>query len=159
MKDCSFQIPFLQFFEYETKVLEDALSGERHTFQCKTTLRKDPYYTTIYVFWSKVIFMEFIPYAIIITLNGCIGYTILKSSKFRQQFEMKPLSKVSRQENQIEHLHANASSCEFHGDQILQGWRQENQMELLNENEFCHEVHGEQIQIDQNEGIKNEKIA
>ena len=28
--------------------------------------------------------MELIPYAIIISMNGCIGYTIMKSSEFRQ---------------------------------------------------------------------------
>ena len=36
----------------------------------KTTLRKNPYYVRFYVFWSKVIFMELLPYILLIGLNG-----------------------------------------------------------------------------------------
>ena len=68
-----------QFFEMEARDRLDF--GKNVTELCKTSLRIDPFYATIYVFWSKVIFMELIPYVVIISLNGCIISSILKSNK------------------------------------------------------------------------------
>ena len=56
----------LQFFEFETIHFSEEFGVNLY----KTSLRKDPYYITFYVFWSKVIFMEFLPYIVIIALNG-----------------------------------------------------------------------------------------
>ena len=70
-----------------------------YTFLCKTSLRKNPYYATAYVFWSKVIFLELIPYAVILIFNGVIIYKIFKSDKFAlpqqndDEEEAKALSK------------------------------------------------------------------
>ena len=70
-----------------------------YTFLCKTSLRKNPYYATAYVFWSKVIFLELIPYAVILIFNGVIIYKIFKSDKFalpqqnEDEEEAKALSK------------------------------------------------------------------
>ena len=57
---------------------------------CKTSLRENPYYATYYVFWSKVILMELIPYLVITSLNSCIIYKIFKSYQFRRQFLQPP---------------------------------------------------------------------
>merc|ERR1712051_672304 len=70
-----------KFFEFHTI----HFSGDQYQFY-KTTLREDPYYITFYVFWSKVIFMEIIPYILIISLNGCIIRNIVSSFRFRKQF-------------------------------------------------------------------------
>ena len=73
-----------QFFEYESydvvynNITERALR--------KTDMRENPYYATYYVFWSKVILMELIPYLFISTLNGFIIAKVFSSYKFRQQF-------------------------------------------------------------------------
>ena len=55
-------------------------------------LRRNPYYATLYVFWSKVIFMEVIPYFVIITLNTAIVYDIFKSHNFRKQHVVQKMS-------------------------------------------------------------------
>ena len=73
--------------EFETKVFED--SGRNPptntTMLCKTSLRIDPYYAEIYVFWSKVIFMELLPYALIVSLNASIIYQLYKTGQFREK--------------------------------------------------------------------------
>ena len=48
-----------------------------------TELRRNPYYASGYVFWSKLIITDLIPYVIIIVLNSFIVVKILKSSRFR----------------------------------------------------------------------------
>ena len=55
-------------------------------------LRRNPYYATLYVFWSKVIFMEVIPYFVIIALNGAIVFDIFKSHNFRKQHVVQKTS-------------------------------------------------------------------
>ena len=73
--------------EFETKEFEDS-GGDTITIStmlCKTRLRIDPYYATIYVFWSKVIFMELFPYALIISLNASIIYQLYKTGRFREK--------------------------------------------------------------------------
>ena len=59
----------------------DLVHGKNYTELCKTSIGMNAYYKTVYVFWSKVIFMELIPYVVIISLNGCIISSILKSNK------------------------------------------------------------------------------
>ena len=84
--------------EFETKVFEDSVRNPptNITMLCKTSLRIDPYYATIYVFWSKVIFMELLPYALIISLNASIIYQLYKTGQFREkhstilQFPLSP---------------------------------------------------------------------
>ena len=77
-----------QFFDYETYDFNHGNISEKAIR--KTSLRKNPYYSTIYVFWSKVILMEIIPYCLISILNGFIIAKIYSSSKFRQQFVRRP---------------------------------------------------------------------
>ena len=55
----------------------------------ETELRKNPHYATLYVFWSKILFMEVIPYLTIIILNAFIIWKIVKSSKFRRNFTQR----------------------------------------------------------------------
>ena len=52
---------------------------------CSTPLGRNPYYMIIYVFWSKFILMEIIPYIGIISLNVLIAKAILYSNKFQRQ--------------------------------------------------------------------------
>ena len=74
----------LQFFEFETFTFTHGDYSEPS--YRKTKLRENPYFVTYYVFWSKVIFMELIPYVLILVLNGWIMVKIYSSYKFRQQF-------------------------------------------------------------------------
>ena len=127
--------------------------------------------------------MEFIPYAIIISLNGCIGYTIVKSSKFRHQFELRPLPKASMQENQMELLNENEFCCQscnllFRDETTFQIHCYSHRPTVVPEfkskiNLKCPEcskkfenwsdhithssIHGEHIQNGQNEETKNQK--
>ena len=71
--------------EFETKEFEDQIHNTTYNLLCKTSLRIDPYYAIIYVFWSKVIFMELLPYALIISLNACIIYQLYKTGQFREK--------------------------------------------------------------------------
>ena len=75
----------LQFFELQSRPFYDLGSGTNDTYLCKTVLRTNPYYATIYVFWSKLIIMEIIPYGVIMSLNGCIIFSIRQSNKFKDQ--------------------------------------------------------------------------
>lgn len=72
-----------------------------------TEMRQNAHYEKYYVFWSKIVFMEMIPYCTIIILNVIIVWKIVKSSKFRRNFtrrsqlqngsqsQAKPLKKQS----------------------------------------------------------------
>ena len=62
---------------------------------CKTELRKKSLYSAIYVFWSKVIFKELIPYTLLIALNGCIIHAIFKSQSLRKKHSAMPIKKLS----------------------------------------------------------------
>ena len=62
---------------------------------CKTELRKKSLYSAIYVFWSKVIFKELIPYSLLIVLNGCIIHAIFKSQSLRKKHSAIPIKKSS----------------------------------------------------------------
>ena len=61
---------------------------------CKTELRKKSLYSAIYVFWSKVIFKELIPYTLLIALNGCIIHVIFKSQSLRKKHSAIPVKNL-----------------------------------------------------------------
>ena len=71
--------------EFETKEFEDLGLNTTFIELCKTELRVDPHYATLYVFWSKVIFMELLPYALIISLNASIIYKLYQTGQFREK--------------------------------------------------------------------------
>ena len=52
----------------------------------KTSMGKDPNYVTYYTFWSKILFMEAIPYVVIFFLNIIIVSKIFESIRFRKKF-------------------------------------------------------------------------
>ena len=51
-----------------------------------TSLRRNPIYMSLYVFWSKFIFIEIIPYFTILICNTFIICKITKSARFRRRF-------------------------------------------------------------------------
>lgn len=51
-----------------------------------TQLRQDPVYVSIYVFWSKFIMIEIIPYFSIFIMNIIIAIKLSQSSQFRKRF-------------------------------------------------------------------------
>ena len=52
----------------------------------QSTLRSNPVYITYYIFWSKFILVEIIPYFTIIVLNSLIMGKIYKSTRFQNRF-------------------------------------------------------------------------
>ena len=64
------------YFQYDPKL--------RYT---STALREDKIYATLYVFWSKFILIEFIPYSTILIMNIFIIIKITKSIRFRRRFQ------------------------------------------------------------------------
>jgi hypothetical protein len=64
------------YFQYDPKL--------RYT---STALREDKIYATLYVFWSKFILIEFIPYSTILVMNIFIIIKITKSIRFRRRFQ------------------------------------------------------------------------
>ena len=93
LKFCQYSLSlfFFQYFELETRI--DPGYGE--PMICKTELRKNSLYSAIYVFWSKVIFKELIPYSLLISLNGCIIHAIFKSQSLRKKHSAIPIKKLS----------------------------------------------------------------
>ena len=55
-------------------------------FSRSTDLRENEYYKKYYVFWSKFILIEVIPYAAIIVFNALILAKTVKAAKFRRKF-------------------------------------------------------------------------
>lgn len=53
----------------------------------QTALRLHPLYEKYYVFWSKVVVMEAVPYLVILLLNVFIVREVCKSKRFRRSFE------------------------------------------------------------------------
>jgi hypothetical protein len=47
-------------------------------------MRNHQLYSSLYVFWSKLIFFEFLPYVVIMVCNTLIVAKIRKASKFRK---------------------------------------------------------------------------
>ena len=56
-----------------------------------SALRQNEIYVTYYIFWSKFILVEVIPYVTIVVLNSAIVRKIWKSSKFRRRFVVRNL--------------------------------------------------------------------
>ena len=54
-----------------------------------TAMRQNPIYITYYIFWSKFIFVEIIPYLTIMILNSMIISKIYKSNRFRRRFVVR----------------------------------------------------------------------
>ena len=52
-----------------------------------TELRKNTIYVSLYVVWSKIIFIEIIPYFAIVIMNIFIITKITKSTRFRKKFQ------------------------------------------------------------------------
>ena len=50
-------------------------------------LREDPIYFSAYVVWSKLIFLEALPYTTIIVLNALICRQLWQSYRFRKSFQ------------------------------------------------------------------------
>ena len=57
-------------------------------------------YVTLYVFWSKFIFIELVPYIVIIVLNSQIVLKIMKSAKFQSKFRQTRKSSSTFQRDQ-----------------------------------------------------------
>ena len=53
----------------------------------ETELRQNPIYVNLYVVWSKIIFIEIIPYFAILIMNIFIIVKITKSTRFRRKFQ------------------------------------------------------------------------
>ena len=49
-------------------------------------MRENKIYVSLYLFWSKFIFIEFIPYTTILIMNIFIMIKITKSARFRKKF-------------------------------------------------------------------------
>ena len=54
-----------------------------------TSLRQNQLYISLYVFWSKLILVELIPYTLIIFMNAFMIFKVSKSGQFRQTFGRK----------------------------------------------------------------------
>ena len=72
-------ILFLIFFQLTTEF--DPYTNE--TQAVGTDMRRNQAYSRFYVFWSKVIVTDLIPYFTILTLNSFIVTKIVKSIRFR----------------------------------------------------------------------------
>jgi hypothetical protein len=64
--------------------LQDITSGD--WIVTTSSLRANKMYVTWYIFWSKFILIEVIPYFTIVILNSAIVRKIWKSNKFRRRF-------------------------------------------------------------------------
>ena len=51
-----------------------------------SALRQNPIYINLYVFWSKFILVELIPYFLIVIMNIFIIIKFSRSNSFRQKF-------------------------------------------------------------------------
>ena len=67
-----------KFFEFRYDLEEGRI--------IQSTLRSNPVYITYYIFWSKFILVEIIPYFTIIVLNSLIMGKIYKSTRFQNRF-------------------------------------------------------------------------
>ena len=67
-------------------LLQQVYGTSNRTIVSGTALRSDPTYVTYYIFWSKFVLVEAIPYFTILVLNSLIIGKIYKSSKFRKRF-------------------------------------------------------------------------
>merc|ERR1719471_1208689 len=74
-----------KFYEFEKKVVT-LENGTQVTRLEGTGLRSNQEYITYYIFWSKFLLVEMIPYITIIVLNSMILGKIWKSTQFRKRF-------------------------------------------------------------------------
>ena len=61
-------------------------SYENATISCPSALRSNSQYVFYYIFWSKFVLVEVIPYFVILVLNSLIISKIWKSNQFRRRF-------------------------------------------------------------------------
>ncbi|TRY73600.1 hypothetical protein TCAL_08729 [Tigriopus californicus] len=80
-----------KFFEMELHQDKETNMSSIQT----TELRRNPMYMSLYVFWSKFIFIEIIPYIIIMICNTFIIFKITKSARFRNSFKHKDTPETS----------------------------------------------------------------
>ena len=78
-------------FIFQTKLEDGGL--ENVTTLEKTALRSNAMYVTFYVFWSKFILVEVIPYCTIVILNSLIVIKIWKSIQFRKKLAVSIIVK------------------------------------------------------------------
>ena len=69
---------------FENKASLDPTSGK--LISESTALRQNPIYISLYVFWSKLILIELIPYISIVVMNVVIIVKLYRSNHFRQSF-------------------------------------------------------------------------
>lgn len=89
-----------RYFEFD--VVTDPRSGQKHVIT--TALRKNPWYVSLYVFWSKCVFFEIIPYVTILICNILIIVKIRKSQQFRRKFNVTDAVVRSNQVQEIQPL-------------------------------------------------------
>ena len=70
---------------FENKTRFDESIGK--TVIESTDLRQNPLYISLYVFWSKLILVELIPYISIVIMNIFIIIKLSRSNTFRQSFK------------------------------------------------------------------------
>ena len=52
-----------------------------------TAMRENKFYVSLYLFWSKFLFIEVFPYTTILIMNIFIIIKITKSARFRKKFQ------------------------------------------------------------------------
>ena len=78
----------------------------------QTTLRSNPVYITYYIFWSKFILVEIIPYFTIIVLNSMIMGKIYKSTRFQNRFRYQSTIRGRHEQGGLVSLNpASSLSC------------------------------------------------
>ena len=75
------------FKTFQTKLDDEAMKNV--TVLETTKLRSNAMYATFYVFWSKFIIVEVIPYCTIVVLNSLIVIKIWKSIQFRKRLTVR----------------------------------------------------------------------
>jgi hypothetical protein len=96
----AYNIP--RFFELEKAVFKFT----NETMVEATWLRKNQIYISVYMVWSKIVFLEAIPYVTIIVLNALIIRQILRSRRFRKSFHGLSVPTVAVTEDHPQPAHA-----------------------------------------------------
>ena len=85
-----------RFYDFEVQTNPDG------TLTVNTTaFRDNRYYKTYYVFWSKFILIEMLPYFTILTLNTLILLKTVKATKFRSRFQQQAAASSSGNINSL----------------------------------------------------------
>ena len=78
----------------------------RYNFETQSIVqsrfRQHPLYITYYIFWSKFVFVELIPYIAIIVLNTMIMLKIYKSTSFQKRFRYQGTSLRKEKSTDVE---------------------------------------------------------